>query len=422
MLKVRVLCTTGIICILAAILAALGCTHVHNDHYAQVSKDISTQFETYRKPSTSIYDTMIENHKRVEARLSEHQSQLGALRTKAFLNQLNTVTWADIQKRLADSQQNRKNLNNLIADRLKAVLVERGMTVEDIKDAQSALQKAQQLVNQATQDELKWKARQILFQGTLKLVIEKGKIDKDTFDSIKTDVLAQKVPGETKTVAEALQDELAAFKPSDFSTILKSYTYGMLDPNAAPGIQITVLSLGSDLADARLKRAQAERDYLDTQIKLLNAAIQNADILNVGIKQLDDWLKDPRPALRFSANKTPLATINYVQKPFPRNDDAPGRADAMKAALTIAAVYVVSETIDDPTNNQLELNARLASTEHDRSIRTSAINAAEQEALIGRGLQALVAYHTGGITAEETANLIRAAQTLALAVIGIGVN
>src|SRR5262245_26651823 len=112
MLKVRVLCTTGIICIIAAILAALGCTHVHNDHYAQVSKDISTQFETYRKPSTSIYDTMIENHKRVEARLSEHQSQLGALRTKAFLNQLNTVTWADIQKRLADSQQNRKNLNN----------------------------------------------------------------------------------------------------------------------------------------------------------------------------------------------------------------------------------------------------------------------------------------------------------------------
>jgi hypothetical protein len=429
MLRSRALCTTGIAGILTAILTALGCTHIHNDHYAQVSKDISTQFETYRKPSTSIYDTMIENHKRVEARLSEHQRQLGALRTKAFLNQLNTATWADIHKRLVDNQQSRDTLNDLIQDRLKTILVERDRSAKDIVDAKSALQKAQELVKRATQDELKWKARQLLFQGTIKLVIEKGKIDTTTFNSIKTDVLKQEVPGEEQkpdgsaiTVEDALQDDLTAFQHLDFATVLKSYTYGLLDPNAAPGIQITILSLGSDLADARLKRAQTERDYLDTQIKLLGASIQEANVQRVGIARLEDWLNDPRPALRFSAQKTPLETINYFRKPFARNDDALGRADAIKAALGIVAVYAVSATIDDPTNNKLELDARLASTEHDYSIRTSAINAAEQEALIGRGLQALVAYHAGGITAEEMANLIGAAQTIALAVIGVGVN
>ena len=42
--------------------------------------------------------------------------------------------------------------------------------------------------------------------------------------------------------------------------------------------------------------------------------------------------------------------------------------------------------------------------------------------MLGSGVAGLGAYHRGGFTAEDAANIIRIAQTIALGVIAAGVN
>jgi hypothetical protein len=51
------------------------------------------------------------------------------------------------------------------------------------------------------------------------------------------------------------------------------------------------------------------------------------------------------------------------------------------------------------------------------SIRRSALNTKEREALVGYGLDGLAAYHAGGVKPEQIANFFRAVQTIALGVI-----
>ena len=91
----------------------------------------------------------------------------------------------------------------------------------------------------------------------------------------------------------------------------------------------------------------------------------------------------------------------------------------MKDALQVVAVYVIDYTV---VLDRLQLTEeRLARRAHSYSIQVSSINAKERETLIGLGIQSLGTYQQNGVTPDEIANLIRAAQTAALSFVAAGV-
>lgn len=99
--------------------------------------------------------------------------------------------------------------------------------------------------------------------------------------------------------------------------------------------------------------------------------------------------------------------------------EGPNAEDDLKKAARILATYGAVMTLDDAAYN--EAIVKEASLEHEYLIKLSAANAAEHEALIERGLQGIETYHNGGLTSEDVANFIRAAQAIATAVIAGGV-
>ena len=67
--------------------------------------------------------------------------------------------------------------------------------------------------------------------------------------------------------------------------------------------------------------------------------------------------------------------------------------------------------------NQTLFKLNVARLDHEESVANSAMSDATHQALIKSGLDGLVAYHQAGFTEEDTANIIRIGQTVALAVI-----
>lgn len=406
----------------------VGCVHLHSDQDAKLAKDTAAKFDEYRKPGNSLYDTMLANQRQVVSRNNEFRAQLIQLRTNAFLNQLHTLNWQNIQNGLTKAKANQEAANAKVTADLKELLKQQGVAETEVGDAKKVLAKARELVAKASEEELRWKARKLLLQSAIVLIVEKGKLDSESFEAIKNRVLNEEIPGEKgkdgkpMKLKDVVGKDTVNLDQKSLTEVLKGYTFQVFDPSAQPGVTVTILSLSSDLAEAQLRRAKAEKDYLGQQVKFLTPAVKRADAIDEALTRLQESFDEPIQRFKFDPSSTPLRTINLYQKPFTAHDDEARRANAIRVSLAIVAAYAISQTLDDPGVNSLDLGARLAALNHEHSIRTSAVNAAEQEALVGRGLQALAIYHEGGITSEEIGNLIRAAQTAALAWIGAGVN
>lgn len=406
----------------------VGCVHLHSDQDAKLAKDTAAKFDEYRKPGNSLYDTMLANQRQVVSRNSEFRAQLIQLRANAFLNQLHTLNWQNIQNGLAEAKANQETANAKVTADLKELLKQQGVVENEIGDAKKVLAKARELVAKASEEELRWKARKLFLQSTIVLIVEKGKLDSESGEATKNKVLNEEIPGEKgkdgkpMKLKDVVGKDIVNLDQKSLTEVLKGYTFQVFDPSAQPGVTVTILSLSSDLAEAQLRRAKAEKDYLGQQINFLTPAVKRADAIDEALTRLQDSFDEPIQRFKFDPSSTPLRTINLYQKPFTASDDEVRRANAIRVSLAIVAAYAISQTLDDPGVNSLDLGGRLAALNHEHSIRMSAVNAAEQEALVGRGLQALSIYHEGGITSEEIGNLMRAAQTAALAWIGAGVN
>jgi hypothetical protein len=85
--------------------------------------------------------------------------------------------------------------------------------------------------------------------------------------------------------------------------------------------------------------------------------------------------------------------------------------------------FLLKEYVLDRTVRREHLMAtsqQLAVIEHQYSIQESAENAKRHEALIARGLEGVQSYEQAGITPDQIANLIRAAQAAELSFIAAG--
>lgn len=420
------------ILVVLLLLAASGCVHFHNNDDAKLAKDTSDSFAKLQKPGGTLYDTMLANEQKISKQSDADWDALLDLKRRAVLNAIATESFKQIREDLTATKKSRDELNQSISDRLKATLVQMGVNKDDLALDGQVKAKAQQLLANATGAENVAKARRVFFEQILAEFAKNPSLSGASLSSFQADVLNQPVPGVTdaagkpRTVKDVLAQDIKIKNAADISAILKQYTYGQFDPTSQPGILVTICSLGVDLADAQLKRAQADKDYFSQEVTLLEDAEKSTALLDNALVILSTdatpVLKSTNKPIKFDDTQTPLGLISAVRQT--KDDDLPSdqKSLAIQNILRLVTEYAISSTLDDPDVDGPRLIVLLARLDHERSIQVSAVDAAEREAVIGRGLSALSVYHDGGITSEQIAGLMRAFQTAALAAIGVGVN
>lgn len=367
---------------------------------------------------------MLDNKEQMEAKEQLRLESLKKERGAAFANQLYTKKWQTIQKELAQKRQGLEAQLNDININLEDINKRLSNMAEKEIDSKKALEEAKALLKKAAEAQNQWNARHELFRQSIKsiadiAVAEETEADFDVSKALgkaKDNILKTKITvvdesGKEKAEKEDIQSVLKIDK-DNFINLMQANSGNLFDEDAAPGIKILILGLAVDLADKELKRNKLDIAYLETVVNLLETRKEFTSNINVTIRLIgiaNQIIEDRIKEKQFKETDKILKTINILRK----NDTQKNSVlDAFKAMGIYSMVMI--------NNDELLQELQLAMLDHEYSIKLSAINAQEHEALISRGLQGLAAYHEGGITPETIANFLRAAQAVALGVIGAG--
>ena len=195
-------------------------------------------------------------------------------------------------------------------------------------------------------------------------------------------------------------------KLSDLPQSLKTLLDNARASGNATGLQLTLLRLGREMASADAALAQEEVSAARAEIE---RARELADRIGRTRRDLD---RLQAFAERQPADVTIAATIRAAAE---KAQDDPRSENEVAETLAALAVYPAAIGYEMVF---LESAAVLAASDEQRSsIRRSEINLAVDGSLVRHGLGGLSSYYAGGLRPADVANLFRALQTIALAVI-----
>ncbi len=409
----------GLLLVSLLALSPFGCIHLHNQAQADLAKETAGEFKKFQDSSSNIYVQMLGNLEKVDQAMVARQAEVDQEAELTFGNQVSSLKWGEIEAGLQQASKELVNLQTTIEKAIDDLLKAKAKKEERIPSAKKTMEDASNLLKKAVKEKNEWEARAILFRSTIKFMADNAvttgkkpslKALEISLENFKKNILEKKVTleGQTKPLGEWLGDDMQVLKSMEFKELLRKYSINLADPLKAPGLTVTILSLGLDLAQAQFERARLEVNYLAAGIELIKIMKEKTETLRI-----DEALTIIRDRKEFSKSEKVLKTLDRLRYQV-------GKERAIQHALEVLAIYGVTQTLD--INIPLELKIRTAMLKHKYSIQVSVINAMEHEALIGRGLQGLVTYHEGGLKPETIANLLRAAQMVAVAVISAGVN
>lgn len=404
----------------AGALLLSGCgmtTHFHDEKLAALATNLQTEFAAYREDQPSLYTAMRSNvasfAKEEEAVLARFAGNVEA----ALLTKAPTMTFEQYETRLKLKKNALTDLKTEGSQALREDQEKRYQTLSNIKDLEGAIRKIDKEIDAAEKNEDKWnKTIMDLQDGMAKLPTVLQKLaDRNTgIDAIKGAITGtdEDTAGLRKRVIEAAEGKLAD----------------------APGIAVRILQLGLELGE--LKREEAELElaalnerravYQDfaTSISVATALHTKADkymaVQTLAknkksspaasvIEENDDY----RFERAFNANKRQGRDPRDVE--FNEGANATDLQNTLHLHIMVPRLAIGAESLITRQDGLIRL--RLARLRHLDSIAESAIGDRANQALIASGIDALVAYHNGGITDEDIANLIRVAQSVALFII-----
>ncbi len=406
-----------------------GCTHLHDQANADLAKEALQDFNDFKKTSGGPYNAMLRNASQMDAASTAFRVEVAKVKAAVITDGLAGKTWTQIKQDLENANtEHQKRLDGL-ANELANLSGEKGTATDTVGRIAQSLKAAQDKLATATDEQQKWEARQALFLSAIKvsaqLAVSTNKLDQAAIKQAGQDVLDQTVELEqfdtngfptivTNKLSDVLKDDKKMILNGNLDDIIGKYTYKLFDPKAAPGLKVLVFSLGADLAKQQLDRANLEVSYLNDRIAV---ATERQRLLTHDDESINAATALDIISSRIEKSFGPQTNkVLQAMEKMRSEMDASALQDAFKVVATVAVFKTLYESRWEETGT------RAAFLEHEHSIKLSAINAAEHEALITRGLQGLLVYHQGGLTEERIANFLRVAQSAALAYIGAGVN
>lgn len=395
--------------LLSVITLLAGCVHLHNEGDARQAATAAQQFRQFQTNAGGVYGVMLANHQRAELAVSARITAAADQDFQARAGGVTSKTWGRIRDDLQKATEALQGASNTVAGeftRFVGQISGARAALKSDKEAATALKAEREAAEKAV---LQWQARWVFFRGALEVFAFSGgthSMDRHFLDEARRDIEHRAV-GNT-TVGEILKADLADLERLRVSGLMKAYTLDLFDPAAAPGLKVQLLGLGEDLARAGIERSKVRLDYLNSVSNVFSGWNQALELQANHLKLSQNPLHTLLSSDAALADTRVLATLEQFR--------AQRRPIDLEICGQTLEWYTVALSLDSAAIN--EFDRKPASLEHEYSIRISRINASEREALLARGLQSLERYHAGGITPEQIANLLQAAEAAGVGVIG----
>jgi hypothetical protein len=407
---------------LLLVLSLLGssCIYLQNQANLKTTQDANTKFNDFRKTSATVYDAMLANQNALEKEVEDAERRVGAENDVAVANQLPNNTWKDLRAGIEDYNAALADLRLRLTNDLNSILAAEGLQPVESNHIDKALSRIHRTQEDAAASRNQLETDRVLFLSTIKAV-PGFKDSKDPAQALKTSAATIKsAPVEvwkveddgritmtTSAVGEQLKTELTQDKGEDLTSIIRERTVPQFDPASQPGQSIAILSLAADLAKAEASKANLQIIYYGQVEAISSEALAEypENPPRAYLQTIDQLASETR------ADSTVLKSLNS----FARENQRGNHDRDIENTVFVMQEFVLDQTVR--REDLMAIDQRLAVMQHRHSIRISAENCKEHEALISRGLVGLKSYQENGITPEQVANLIRAAQTAAISII-----
>ncbi len=422
-----------LICLLGASLPGCGIfpTHLHDPGRLKLAEEVRDEMAQYRANAPNMYAAMLENLERFKREEDWLIGELAANSDTAFVTRIPTAKGSELRADLEDLRTEIGNLQTVIYSGAATDADSKAKRKVALNGAKKAVNAAKAEVKNAKDAVTKWNGQVALLQGLIERIPDlKGTLSSDDVDH---ETILEKLRA-LKDVEISFKDADGKEKKKKTGDLLKELgkEWGGdqpadLSPFAgAPGLSVEIAVAGLELAEIEQKRASAELEYLKQRAVLMEDTLLLSELASELVNMAQAWaLPEKDRVLNYVAVKRATAPRDWKQSIHGAKDrkatEDEIRENAKKLRAEINAVHrllvslryhAVARSI--VRRQQAIYPLELARLDHQRSIVRSKLADEAWQALVGTGLESLVAFHRGGWKQEHIANFIRLAQAGAL--------
>ena len=405
----------GLLIRLAVVASACGCaSHLHNPGDEAVSKKAQAQFTELLKAQQGVFEAMKTNLDAMSAleaqAYRDMAKQVGTLEARRVTG----MTWAELRTELAGLEP---RLSGNIAT-LRASIDRDLVSARARSDAALAgEQAADKELEHAKATVTNWNRRVAVLEKLIEITPTLTALSETKgFDGFK-EKAKELVEGAKNTPVTYID---ADGKPQKerlgdvFSSVLleagdTAEGVKKVFSSKAPGLVVTIAALAKDLAEAERARAHAHLSALNERRAVMLEAERTVEIARKLIKVASNSIKD-EAIYPTDDDETTDDTIEKWFAGTARVTPVPDNDPLIKAVRAISHYVAVAGPMDGQIAEALRQDAYLR---HAHSIEVSRLAAAQHQALVSRGLESLVIYHSGGIKPQEIAELAFSVANLA---------
>ena len=406
--------------IMAVVLAATpACTnflpsHIHDAAAEKTAVELQTELAQYREEQSGLYDSMAANLAKFHVEEDELVNKIAGDYTIALVTKAPDFNWTNLFENLDKVDSRAKKLHAQILKKLKEDLAERNVATANISEANQAIKKLKKEIEKQKKEEEKWQKASKRYREALSKLPStiEGLTEKATDIS---KLLTEVESLDLNTLEELENREI---DPGEFLKVIADTNASLRQQvsdalTEAPGITVPILELGAELTELDKRRAESILETLEARRKIFEESLVHVDIVEAFSKEGRNLITsaDYTRALidEIELERANTITSDGKQKTTPTN------IKSVSNILLALELSISSEWIIEYQEAVFAL--RLNRIEHSESITQSQVNDEAWQAMIKSGVDALVAYHKGGLKRDDLANFFRLAQSIALIII-----
>jgi hypothetical protein len=425
---------------LLGVLGVSGCallpSHVHDKGQAEAAVQARDTMSEYSKGAPKMYVAMLANVERFKVEEEYLLSELHKNVADSLVTKGPSMTWQELSSRAESNRDNLRKLKASLGSNSEQLYSRDKKIRAELPGLEERVNAAKKAVQSAKDDVTNWNATVAVFREALQsLPLGKDTASAKDTAQVLEDVVKKAgsknieyVDADGKTVKEPIKDVLQRRVPD----LIK----GLREPGGgskgllavipdAPGIDVVIANLGLELAQSERQRAEIHLAQTTAVKDVLEDALVQIAVADVLLNRGAAWAADKAKSdARSNVFEDIMRSRLQAREKMPRAGTKALDADFQPvlnaidtASLTLQNVrdLVVAESIVLRVSTTLPV--ALERLDHVRSITESGVNDRQYESLIRSGLSGLAAYHEGGLTSDDVANVIRFAQAVAVGVV-----
>jgi hypothetical protein len=424
---------------LVGLLGLAGCSfipsHIHNEAKASAARQARDAMAEYGKNAPKMYSSMLANVDRFKGEEVYLLAELAANASDSLVTKAPSMTWEELSKEITNKVKELDELKVSLGATAATTTAERASILAKAKSLEERVAAARAALKAAKEDVTSWNASIALIRDAIEqLPASSSSLNGSAaLQDVQAAIEAaasrkiEFVDADGNTVTESVSDIVQKRIPGLLESLQEPGVDGSLLGKLpdAPGLQLVLATLGLELAQVEQRRAEVRLERIAQTVEVLDDAQVQIAVAGKLLRPAQQWVAEiAGTAPRSNAFESISRARLQARAVFPSSTTEPKEAQCQpvlsainSASLTLVNLrdVVVGESILARVSNATPV--ALARIEHTRSIVESSINDRQYQALISSGLAGLVAYHEGGLTSEDVANVIRFVQAVAVGVL-----